>query len=52
MRRLVLDVLQLVGLGLVAGGAAVNYGLGAALMVAGALLIAIPLIEAHLLRRG
>lgn len=52
MRRVILDVVQLAGLGLVTAGAGVNYGVGTALMIGGALLIAVPLVEAHLLRRG
>lgn len=52
MRRVILDALQLAGLGLIAAGAAVSFGLGAALMVAGGLLIVVPLVEAQLFRRG
>jgi len=52
MRRVVLDAVQTVGVFLAAAGAALQFGAGPALMVGGSLLIVIPFIEAHLLRRG
>lgn len=50
MTRIVYDVLQLAGLGLVVAGVRLALGWAAAMIVAGALLIGFTLLEAFLFR--
>lgn len=50
MNRAIYDLLQLAGLALIAGGVWVKWGGASAAMVAGALLIAVPMVELKLFR--
>ena len=51
MRAIVYDVAQGAGLLLIAGGTGIEFGWAAAMIVAGALLIGVTLLELSLLRR-
>jgi hypothetical protein len=46
MRTLIYDALQIAGVGLVASGAGLQWGLPAGLMSAGALLLALSIFDA------
>ena len=52
MKRAILDIVQCVGLLLIGGGIWAQWGGALAALVTGVLLVLVPMVELHLIRKG